>query len=691
MQQPHIFPLSGGLDLITPDLLMRDGMAIGGYNYEPDQQGYRRFDGYERFDGREAPSAATYYTIDYTGGSGASTPVATETVTGGTSGATATLLATVEETSGSFAGADGAGYVAVYNVTGTFQAGEALTFSGGGTATSSTTAIAGGAPTNELDTTWMGLVRADRRASITAVPGSGAVRGVHAYGGDVWAIRDNAGGTAGVLHKATTSGWAAQSLGSLLDFDAGTAAFVEGETVTGGTSGATATVRRVVLQSGTYSGSDADGFLVLSGITGTFQNNEALSGSVAGAATADGTVQAITLPAGGRYSFVNHNFRGAASGVRMYFAGGVGRAMEWDGTVCTPIRTGLSDALDKPTHIAEYKDHLFLGYSAGSWLHSEIGEPLQYRVVGGAGEIAVGAEPTGAENAAGVLVLFSRTRIDYIGGSSSADFQREPLSETSGAQAWATQMIATPLYMSDLNMYALLQSGDTLAGWRMSSMSQQIEPLLRALRAEGLAPVASMRVRNRDLYRVYFSNGTGLSAYLGREVPEIMRIQLPITAHCAYSGDDLGKERLFLGATNGFVYEIDSGMDFDGATLDAIVRLGFTHCQQPRRDKRFHWVELEMEGGETASIFVSADFDYGDPVSPASPSASAIVSGSGGFWDISSWDRFNWDAAVVGRATAEMNGFGRNISVAIGCDVAGEAPHTLSNLTIYHTMRRARR
>ena len=40
-----------------------------------------------------------------------------------------------------------------------------------------------------------------------AVPGSGPVRGVWLYNGDVFAWRDNAGGTALVMHKATAGGW----------------------------------------------------------------------------------------------------------------------------------------------------------------------------------------------------------------------------------------------------------------------------------------------------------------------------------------------------------------------------------------------------------------------------------------------------------------------------------------------------
>lgn len=73
-----------------------------------------------------------------------------------------------------------------------------------------------------------------------------------------------------------------------LGFDAETVAFVRGETVTGGTSGATAVVLGVIKTSATA------GSLIFGAITGTFQDNEALTGSVAGAATADGVAASAT-------------------------------------------------------------------------------------------------------------------------------------------------------------------------------------------------------------------------------------------------------------------------------------------------------------------------------------------------------------------------------------------------------------
>ncbi len=70
-----------------------------------------------------------------------------------------------------------------------------------------------------------------------------------------------------------------------IEYDAGTVAFTIGQTVTGGTSGATAVIDDIVVINGTT------GVLILSSVAGTFQNNEALTDGAGGAAVADGTVQ----------------------------------------------------------------------------------------------------------------------------------------------------------------------------------------------------------------------------------------------------------------------------------------------------------------------------------------------------------------------------------------------------------------
>ena len=343
------------MDLVTPPIASVPGRVIGSKNYEPEARGYRRMEGYERFDGQPKPSEASYWIVDFDGGD---TAVVTDDVVTAPGGSGTALFNGVLE-SGTYGGADAAGYLVLTDLTGVFVNNDQLQVSAGNVALAASAHLELGADTVTLDDTYLQAAIEARRTDILEIPGSGPVRGVAALLGTVYAWRDNTGATAVDMFKATTSGWSIQSFGSVIYFTAGTAEFLVGETLTGGTSSATAQIDRVIKMSGSW-GSDAAGYLVIGTVTGGPFQAETIT-SASGSATATAAEVAITLPAGGTYRSIEHNFFGIKAFTRLYVVNGVGRAFEWDGTILAPIDTGALAADDKPTHVAEFADHLVLG------------------------------------------------------------------------------------------------------------------------------------------------------------------------------------------------------------------------------------------------------------------------------------------------------------------------------------------
>lgn len=76
---------------------------------------------------------------------------------------------------------------------------------------------------------------------------------------------------------------------STISYDARTVAYTVGEVVTGSVSGATGTIYEIIISSPT------EGALILTGVTGTFQDNEILAGSSGGSATS-ASVDNILVP-----------------------------------------------------------------------------------------------------------------------------------------------------------------------------------------------------------------------------------------------------------------------------------------------------------------------------------------------------------------------------------------------------------
>lgn len=686
-QQISTTLLRGGLNLVTPAIATPAGNCIAAMNYEPEVRGYSRIGGFERFDGRPRPHKASYWVLNFDAGTAAIT--AGQTVTGATSGATGVAVVAGTLSTGSYGAGSATGYIVLYGVTGTFQNNENLQVSASTKCVANGLAVELGADNDNDDKTWLRAAITATRAVIQQVPGSGPVRGVWVYAGALYAFRDNAGATAGIMHKSTASGWVAQSLGHIVNFTTGTGEYKELETLTKG--GVTAIIRRVVLTSGTWSGGNAAGYLVISNITGG-SYTAGVATSATGSATLAGAEVANALPAGGRYSFVNHNFYGGAKSERMYAANGVGRAFEWDGTYFTPIKTGLADALDKPSRITEFANHLFLGYANGEIQFSGIGEPTSFLTSAGAGSFTFGSEVTDmTETASTALVIFGRRRISYLSGTDAETFVLTTLSDEAGAIAWTAQVMDSPMYQDDAGIRRM-SSTQAFGNWRLGTITEAIGPLFDGKRASGATPVASLRAKAKDQYRVFLSDKSGVIVYLGRKPQECMSFEYPFQVACTCSGalDSLaGEEQLFAGSDDGWVYQLDVGTSYDGAEVQAYILFPFNAVGSPMQKKRFHRVVLELDAAPDTEIALTAEYGYGDPDQPPGTEQLFDVSGGGGFWNVANWNQFYWSATVQGIASADIEGIGRNAAVGVMSNSIWTGPHTLSCISLYFSPRGA--
>lgn len=681
--------LRGGLDLVTPGLAKRPGSCIGGKNYEMVQEGCRRCDGYERLDGQPKPSEAwPLMVLNFDAGTtdpgGASVKI-----TGSTSGATGWLYQAPVVTSGSYAANDAAGFVIMRNVSGTFQDDEAIEYDASGSWATANGVLDDNVYEDEdtKETTRQAAIE-QARTLIGSVGGTGDVLGVATYSGDKYAWRENGGNVS--LYKATESGWVEQTFGHTLDFTSGTASFSEGDTVTGGTSGATATVERVVLTSGAWDGTGA-GYLVLSGITGTFQSETITSAG--GSAAAGGAQAAITLATGGTFTAMVHNFYGSSNLRRMYFVNGQGYAHEWDGSVLAPIRTGLSASLDKPTHIAIHSNHLLLGFRGGYLAYSGTGTPLSFLAIDGAGDENMGEDITGMISSAKTATVISgRNRISYFTGYDVNDFALQDISDDSGAKEGTLQIIGEPYFIDDIGLRSLSAS-QRFGDWDIGTSSDLIEPLFKTKKAANVTIVGSMRVRRKNQYRLFFSDGTGISFYFGGKIPEAMTFELGFTPTCFASGEESdGDEILLAGATDGKVYELDAGQGHDGTSMDYFVRFAFENQKMPNRDKNYNWAQLEATGEDGShSLTFVADYSYGDVDMVSNPEEGVTIRGAGGFYDTAVWDEFFYDNPTNSRAWIELNGVGENISYVFFGSSTYESPHVLSAITTLYTPLRSLR
>jgi hypothetical protein len=676
------FALAGGLDLLTPPISVQPGRASGAQNYEPEiSGGYRRIDGYERYDGRTAPSAASYSLATIVAGAAAATVGAT--VTGATSGATARVLGLALPD------------LVIGRVVGNFVTGESLTIGGTAIGTLASPLRQNGAlmPSDHAD--YLLLAANDLRQNIGQVPGSGPIRGVWVYRDVVYAFRDSADGTQGLIYKATASGWTAVALGYEVQFSNATGQINAGDALGNSASPTvSATVLTAVLRTGTWTTAGAGTLIITAPAGGSFANGGGLFVGGTQKATAAAASRAITRLPGGRLEAVNANFTGSTDTKKMYGVDGVNTAFEFDGTRYVPIRTGM--AADAPTHITEHKNYLFLSFF-GSVQYSGIGSPYAWSAILGAGELGTGDPVTGFMPAAGSalgdasLAIFTRGKTFILYGSSNQSFKLTPSKFDLGVAAYTAQAVSNDIYgLTARGVQALTTTLD-YGDFDYASISHQVQPLLSAKR--GLE-TASTTLKGRNQYRLYFSDGTALVVGLtGQKVSGILPLYYGRTVRCMTTAEmSDGRELTFFGSDDGYIYQDNVGTSFDGQPIEAWLRLHFNSMGSPMLRKRFRRAVLEVLVASYSKVNISYDLGYGTPaieVPAATPDRS--LSGAGGYWDAFTWDQFNWDAQVVNNPTMSLEGTENNISFTFYSNRAQDASHTLQGLTLVTSPRRLSR
>jgi hypothetical protein len=714
------YALEGGLDVVTPALSVKPGRAIAMINFEPWYQGgYRRIPGFERFDGRPKPSDATFTGFDVSTVAGL---MLRDTITGDTSGTTGILIG-IWDDDGSF----GTDVIGVTKVSGPgFDNGEPCNT---GAFTIDSVPISRYSNTNANEETWLLEAELEYREDIAVVPGANPVRGAWQRLADKYAIRDNVGETAGILHKASATGWTTTgiTMAETLPFTAGLAAGAtveEGDTLTSTVGGATATIHRIILNGGSQAwDSSGTGYFVLTNVSGTFQAGTVESPVATAIATIAGDSTPFEFSTGGVYRFINHNFFGSATSYRVYGCNGIDPAFEIDeNEVVSPIlmpgtitgETEQAPTNNTPFLIEEHRGHLFLMFEGGSLQHSIPGEPLNFSGFLGAGEFGLGDEGTSLNSIVGNVLIVSTTRETRgLFGSDVSDWELRIVAEQSGSLLYASQKIDTVYSLDDLGITSVARS-DQFGDFINATVSAQVQPVVIANRPNFND---STIVRESNQFRTYFSDGGFLIMYVPagsqsetrqattrrHSISEFGFGSYPIPVKHIYNTDDeTGKERTYFvtdDATNeGFVFEDQIGKNFDGADISSYIRTAFNQVGSPAYRKRFRRADLELSATQQISIQFASDLTYGS--SETSSGLTGIITtdinqipvfGGGGFWDDANWDEFLWDGQAISTARANLSGTGENIGFLIFNETAKADPWVMQGITLHYDMRRLQR
>ncbi len=667
------FRLAGGLDLITPTLSVRPGVAREALNFEVSETGgYRRIAGYERFDGRPSPADARYNVISVASVDGINPD---DTIDNG-SGATGVVVKVN-------------GLQIVYTkAVGNFNVSDSISI--GGPVLTTVTSVSDFIGEARTRATYYALARDEYRADITAVPGSGPVRGVATLNGTVYAWRNNVGGTAMAIHKSSASGWQAVPLGYELGFNTGTGtAIAEGNTVSNLAGTATGVVSRVVLESGT-TWAGGTGRLILSSTTGTWAASDQIRVGGVQRATATGAATAITLAPSGRVETVSSNMGGAGATTRLYGADGVNKGFEFDGTVYVPIRTGMTT--DTPKHVAVHQNYLFFSFGA-SVQNSGVGTPYVWNPIFGANEIVMPEEvtalmtmPGGASTPA--LAIFGRNNTFVLYGG--ADLQLVAFDRGTGAARYTAQLLVDGYMLDDRGVISMSAS-QNFGNFDSATLTYPIRPWIQPRIGTALASGVN---RERSQYRLFYEAGDALYVTIvnGR-LMGAMPVSYPVAMNCWAEGesDSATGEASYCGGSDGFVYRMDTGPDFDGLAITAAVTLNYNPQGASRVLKRYRRASIETTGASFIEIGFgySIGYDTTDLDQPVDTRYDADYAAA--VWDSFTWDEFYWDRRALAPLELTCDGTAENIALKVASSSRLSEPFTLNSATLHYSPRRGLR
>lgn len=690
------FPLSGGLDLVTPAMSMPPGRTFDCMNYEPEiSGGYRRIDGYERFDGSPSPHDKSTYAI--------LKATLTDTIplgfglNGEESGVGGRVVALYPK--------DGYTLIVLSGPTGNegvYMAGEKLIRHDGITAGfANEDSAQADFPIDDAEYRY--AATEDLRSEIHEVPGAGPIRAIFTLDDNVYAFRDEEAGTYQRLWKSSPLGWVEVNLGMEIQFFNGTIEIKRGDVINNG-SGATAAVSEVLVRTGTWTSNGegkAMGSLILdtTAMTGSFSQGDTIGVANIDRAVARSSTTPITRYAGSssKIDLVKYSFATQKGAQVIYGVDGYNLAFEFNGISFIPIRTGMMN--DQPTKVAAHLNYLFLAFGS-SIQFSAVNNPYSWTAILGAGEFSAGDNVTSMMPMIGgnqdpAMAIFTNSKVSMLYGSGQQTFRLQNAITEIGFSAGTVQPISGTAFGLSARGLQTLKATDTFGDFNFASISSKVQPLINKLRGE---ETCSVVLKNKNQYRVYYGDEMGTCLVVGlsdddAEAP-IMPLEYNRPVRCIWTETfSDGKERTFFGSDDGFVYEDNKGTSFDGAAIESWVRLVFNHQGSPRARKRWRRAVFEAKVEAFSRVNFSYDLGYGNPdvMPPPNTDDAIMVGGTGGYWDQFIWDSFHWDAQSVISPSVSIEGTEKNISLVFYSNRAVDGAHVLQGVTLEYTDRRNER
>jgi hypothetical protein len=292
-------------------------------------------------------------------------------------------------------------------------------------------------------------------------------------------------------------------------------------------------------------------------------------------------------------------------------------------------------------YTAYFKNTLFFAQRS-NLIFSAPYNDLNFNVADGAGVISFGDQITGLKSLRDSLIVFCKTSIYRLIGSSSEDFRTELISSSVGCISDNTikEINGDVIFMTDSGL-CLLSDTEKTSGLGITLVSDKIKAEINNLLTPVVDPFSqsvyynSIYIKNKSQYRVFQfkdsvtdANSIGIIASkVDRETSDLSFSKLK--GFKVFSCDNLDDatdnsslpvphQAVFANGTDGWVYQMDSGNTFDGTNITATYSTPYYFFNDSKFRKTIHKVTVytEAEGAVTTTIDTVLDYNKSDIIQP---------------------------------------------------------------------------
>ena len=364
------------------------------------------------------------------------------------------------------------------------------------------------------------------------------------------------------------------------------------------------------------------------------RNNKVYQSGGAGAWTELTTAsETLDLSGTGIVRFEKLNYSGANT---LLIVDGLGYPYRYKSSVFEELSntnsntTGMPAEAQGASHIINFQNHVFLG-NGSTVVFSAPYDEADFSPASGGGAIKLddASDITGFKVFRDQLIIFTERAIYRLTGSSIADFQLNPITRDLGCtEADTIQEVGGDVMFLAPDGLRLLSATERNNDFGLAVVSRNIQRDVLDFLARNVS-FSSVVVRAKSQYRIFGYN----TAFTDDSSQGIIAVQRAaqggvgiefakmngINARVAYSDYVENVERILFANADGYVYNMESGNDFDGTEISATFKTPFFPINDPSIRKQLHKIDLYTDPQGTIEVDLAVRYDYEQDNIPQPP------------------------------------------------------------------------